>query len=138
MFAIGLTIISNVLYHIFQKMTPASVHPMLSLVVTYFTAGVICLMLLPFFTFDAGLLESLRRINWVSIALGFAIFGLELGFLLAYRSQWDLSVAGLISNTAVAVLLLPIGLLFFREKLTPLNILGVAVCVLGLILINWK
>ena len=48
-FSIGLTVISNALYHVVQKSTPGMVNPALSLAVTYAMAAVACLALLPFF-----------------------------------------------------------------------------------------
>jgi multidrug transporter EmrE-like cation transporter len=70
--------------------------------------------------------------------LGIAIIGLELGFLLAYRAGWNISLAGLVSNVIVGLVLLPVGLLLFQEKLTPLNLAGVVVCIAGLVMINWR
>jgi multidrug transporter EmrE-like cation transporter len=62
---------------------------------------------------------------------------LELGFLLAYRAGWNISLAGLVSNTTVAMLLLPVGLVLFRERLSGINAVGVVVALLGLVLMNW-
>ena len=136
--AIFLTVASTVLYHLFQKMTPGDVHPLLSLTVTYIVAALVCLVFLPLFPLKGGLLSSLRQVNWVSFALGAAIVGLEVGFLLAYRSGWQISAAGLVSNVIVSVLLIPLGLLLFHEKLTVINSMGIAACILGLVLVNWK
>src|SRR5713226_5766297 len=97
-FSITLTIISNALYHVFQKLTPTNVNPMLALAVTYITAAVICLLLLPFYPLSSNLIESLRQLNWASFALAFAIIGLELGFLLAYRAGWNISLGAIVSN----------------------------------------
>jgi multidrug transporter EmrE-like cation transporter len=77
-------------------------------------------------------------VNWASVALGVAIVGLELGFLLAYRAGWNISVAGIVSASLVALVLIPVGLTFFKEKLTPLNLLGVVLCIAGLVLVNIK
>jgi len=43
---------------------------------------------------------------------------LELGFLLAYRKVWNISVAGFLSNTLVALMLIPVGLLLFKETIS--------------------
>lgn len=137
-FAIALTVVSNVLYHIFQKLTPAQVNPMLALAGAYVVAAVVSLLLLPLFPLQAGLATELRQVNWASVGLGAAIVGLELGFLLAYRLGWNISLAGLVSNVAVALILIPIGLGLFREQLTPMNWAGLAVCLVGLVLVNWK
>ena len=136
--AIVLTIISNVFYHLVQKVTPQQANPVLSLAVSYLAAAVICIGLLAVFPLEVSWRESLGQLNWTSLVLALAIVGLEVGFLLAYRSGWNLSLAALVSNTAVALVLLPIGLQFFREKLTHVNIAGVLVTIVGLVLVNWK
>ncbi len=136
--AIALTVVSNVLYHLFQKSTPGGVNPVLALAVTYALATAISLLLLPAFPLAGGLVASLRQVNWASFGLALAIVGLELGFLLAYRAGWNLSTGGLVSNVTVAIVLLPLGLLLFREQLQPRNYLGIALCLAGLALINWK
>jgi drug/metabolite transporter (DMT)-like permease len=134
--SLGLTILANVLYHVFQKVTPGTVNPVLSLAATYGTAMVLCLALLPFFPLPGGLGAGLRGLNWVSFALALAIFGLELGFLLAYRAGWNIGIAAAVSNVSVAIVLVPVAVLAFRERLTPINLLGIAVCIVGLVLIN--
>jgi drug/metabolite transporter (DMT)-like permease len=135
--SIGITIISNTLYHIIQKLTPANAHPMLSLAATYLAATLLCLAFLPLFPLETDWIQSIRELNWTCLALGVAIVGLELGFLLAYRSGWKISTGGLVSNVSVSMLLLPVGFLFFSEKLSPTNLIGVATCILGLVLVNW-
>ncbi len=135
--AILLTIVSNVFYHLFQKVTPQQANPALSLAVSYLVAAVVCLALLPLFPLKEGLRESIRQLNWASIGLAFTLVGLELGFLLAYRAGWTISLAGLASNATVSVLLLPVGYLLFRDRLTPVNAAGVLVAIVGLVMMNW-
>ena len=134
--SILLTIISNVLYHIFLKLLPSGTHPAVSLIVAYGSALVACLLYLLLFPPAEGLLPSLRKVSWVNIALGLAIVGLELGFILAYRAGWNISLAGIVSASAVAIILLPVGLLAFKERISPINVLGVALCIGGLVLVN--
>jgi drug/metabolite transporter (DMT)-like permease len=134
--SMALTVASNGLYHIFQKLTPGTAHPVLSLAVTYLTAAVVTLALLPAFPLPGGLAASLRTLNWSSLGLAVAITGLELGFLLAYRAGWNISLGALVSNVGVTLVLIPVGLVFFREKLTATNVIGIAVCLVGLVLIN--
>ena len=136
--SIVLAIVSNVLYHIFQKLTPSDVNPLVALLVTYVAATLICLVLLPLFPSQVGFIESIKQINWASVALGLAVVGLEAGYLLAYRAKWNISLASMVGNVAMALVLIPVGLLFFREKLSPANFAGLIVCAIGLILINWK
>ncbi|HSS95384.1 MAG TPA: EamA family transporter [Terriglobales bacterium] len=136
--AIALTVFANVLYHTIQKAIPAGVNPLLSMTVTYLVAATASVVLLPFFPIQGSLGEELRKINWTSFGLGAVIIGLELGFLIAYRSGWTISLTSLVANTAVALILVPIGLLLFKEKLTPINIVGVVLALVGLILVNLR
>jgi multidrug transporter EmrE-like cation transporter len=137
-FSVGLAITSTLLYHITQKLTPADVNPALALIVTYTVSLVLCLFLLPLFPLAKDVREALGQLNWASFGLAFALVGLEVGFLLAYRSGWNISIAAIFVNVAGTLLLVPIGLLFFKERLSPVNLLGILVCILGLIMINWK
>ncbi|MEX2160429.1 MAG: EamA family transporter [Anaerolineales bacterium] len=136
--AIALTVLSNVLYHLFQKAIPANVNPLISLAVTYVVAAGATLLLLPLFPLQGALGAELRKVNWSSVGLGAVIVGLELGFLLAYRAGWNLSVASLVANTAVAILLIPFGLMLFKEQLSALNILGIVLALAGLVLVNLR
>ncbi len=137
-FSLGLAVASTALYHLFQKITPANANPALTLTVTYTTAAIICVALIPFYPLKGGLLQSFRQLNWASVGLAFAIVGLEVGFLLAYRAGWNISVAAVIANVGVTLLLVPIGLLFFKEKVSPINLIGIVVCVIGLVMVNKK
>lgn len=134
-FSISLAIFSITLYHVFQKLTSSSVNPMLALTVTFSTSTLICFVLFLLHSPGLTLKESLRQLNWASFALAFAIVGVEVGFLLAYRAGWNISLGALVSNVIVTLMLMPIGLLFFKEHISVMNILGIIVCVGGLTLI---
>ncbi|MBC8060328.1 MAG: EamA family transporter [Clostridiaceae bacterium] len=135
-FSIFLIIASNVLYNICQKSTPKSVNPFTSLLVTYLTATLLTVIAFKFNKTDKGFLDSLKELNWTSFVLGISIVGLELGYLMAYRAGWNISVGSLVANIFLAILLIPIGILFFKEGFEFNKILGVAFCFLGLLLIN--
>lgn len=137
-FSISLAILSTLLYHVTQKMTPVGANPALALIVTYATSLVLCGMLLLVFPLTTGLQAAFLQLNWASFGLAFALVGLEVGFLLAYRTGWNISLAAIFVNVAGTLLLIPIGLLFFNEKLSPVNLIGVVLCIAGLLLANWK
>lgn len=134
----SLTVLSNVLYHIFQKLTPPNVNPMAALAVTYATAMIICFALIPLYPPRTNLIESIRHLNWTSFALAIAITGLELGFLLAYRAGWNLSLAAIVSNVTVTLMMVPIGLFFFKETLSLVNFIGIVICIVGLVMVTQK
>ena len=63
---------------------------------------------------------------------------LENAYMLAYRAGWELSLLGITVNVVGSLILVTIGVVFFREKLTFTNVLGILVCIAGLVMINYK
>ncbi len=135
-FSIILIIVSNVIYNVCQKSTPQNVNPFSALLITYLTAAMLTLIASLFYKGDKGFFQSFSELNWTSVALGGAIVGLELGYLLAYRAGWNISLGSLVANIILAILLIPIGILFYKEGFAVIQIIGVAFCMVGLILIN--
>jgi len=133
----GIAAMSTVLYNLFQKLTPADANPALSLSITYIVSLAATLMLFAVYP-TASLGASFQKLNWASFALGLAIFGVEIGTLLAYRSGWPISLLGIMVNVVASVVLVSIGSIFFKEKLSLVNILGIVVCIGGLAMINFK
>jgi uncharacterized membrane protein len=136
--SILLVIISNTFYHLAQKGTPGSINPMVALTVTYGTALVISIIGLFIYPSEVGILESFKKLNWASFVLGISIIGLELGFLLAYRSGWNISLAGLYANVIVALVLIPIGIVFFKDQISVTKAVGIVLSIAGIIFISLK
>lgn len=137
-FSIVLAVAASVMYHMVLKVTPAHVNPAISLVVTYGLAMVLSLGLLTLFPLKTGIVEAFKQLNWASYALALSLVGLEAGYLLAYRAGWRISVAAIFVNATMTLLLIPVGLSLFKEKLTPVNIAGILVCAAGLVMMNWQ
>ena len=135
-FSIVMIVASNVLYNICQKSTPLKANPFSALLITYLTATVLTIIAFQFYKTDKGFFQSLKDLNWTSVALGVAIVGLELGYLMAYRAGWKISLGSLVANIILAVMLIPIGILFFKEGFGLSKILGAVFCIVGLVLIN--
>jgi drug/metabolite transporter (DMT)-like permease len=136
--SIALTILANIGYHLLQRSIRPDLNPVVSLIATYATALIACAIALPFFRGDASLGEQFGKVGWPSAVLGLAIIALELGFLLAYRAGWNISVAALYSNAAVALLLLPVGLLAFGEGMDIRKAAGLVCAFVGLMLLSAK
>ena len=60
---------------------------------------------------------------------------IELGFLLAYRTGWRISIAAVATNAAAAVVLIPVGLFVFKDHLSLRNVIGLIFCIVGLALV---
>lgn len=137
-FSISLAILSSALYHFSAKSTPANVNFAISLVVTYAVALLITILSSFFFPAPGGILIELRQLNWASFLLAVAIVGIEFGFLLVYRSGWNLGIAAVVVNVAASLILLPVAIFFFKDKISWVNALGIFVCLAGLVMLNWK
>ena len=136
---ISLVILANTVYQVCAKSTPANMNPLASLTITYLVAAATSTEM--YFLLnrqDADLLHELRQTNWAPFVLGLVIVGLEVGFIYAYRAGWQGSTASVVQSAFVAVALLFVGLLLYHEALTWNKLLGVAVCLAGLVLINLK
>jgi uncharacterized membrane protein len=133
-----LTVISNLGYHLSQRTIVPTINPLISLLVTYVIALTATLIAIPFFSVGDGgtLIAQIKSANWASYALGLAAVGLELGFLLAYRSGWKVSLAALYSNSFVTLLLIPIGVFFFHEQVGLKRAAGIMLASVGLWLIS--
>ena len=137
-FSIILAICSSALYHFTAKSTPSNVNFTVSLLVTYGVALVVVLFTFFFFPIKNGLSFELRQLNWASIGLAIAIVGIEFGFLLTYRSGWNLGIAAVLVNVVASLILVPVAIFIFKDKISWVNILGILVCLVGLVMLNWK
>lgn len=137
-FSITLAIASSALYHFSAKSTPANVNFSISLIATYAVALGIVLVTALFFPTKIGFVAELRQLNWASFLLAIAIVGIEFGFLLVYRSGWNLGIAAVLVNVVASLILVPVAIFFFRDKISWVNILGIVVCLAGLVMLNWK
>lgn len=137
-FSITLATCSSALYHFVAKSTPSNVNFTVSLLVTYAVAFAVVLLTFVFFPVKNGLAFELKQLNWASIGLAVAIVGIEFGFLLVYRSGWHLGIAAVLVNVVASLILVPVAIFLFKDKLSWVNILGIFVCLAGLVMLNWR
>jgi len=135
---LSLAIVATVGYHIVMKLTPSAANPYLSLALTY--AGVAILFAAAYLTLPGAvpLRTAFGALNWTAPALAVVIALLDIGFLMLYRSGYEVSLGALVTQSAAALLLLVIGVALFQEKLSFVNVAGIALCVGGLWLVNQR
>jgi drug/metabolite transporter (DMT)-like permease len=137
---IALVVCSNILYQIAAKSVPGDMNPFASLTVTYLVGAAFSAAL--FFTLggvipaESGLWREYAKLNWAPFLLGVVIVGLEAGFIFAYKAGWPVSTATVVQSSFLAVALLIVGGLLYREPISASKIFGVAVCLVGLWFIN--
>jgi len=68
--------------------------------------------------------------------MGLIIIGVEGGYMLMYKKGWEVSKGSLIANICIAVILVFMGVAFFHEKLNITKMIGMIICIIGIILVN--
>ena len=84
------------------------------------------------------LIAEYRKLNWVPFVFGLVLVALEVGFIYAYKAGWQVSTASVVQGAVLAVALLFVGALFYREALTWNKLVGAAICMIGLVYINYR
>lgn len=132
---IGLVVLANVFYNIITKSTPSDANAFLSLSVTYIVAAV-CSFAIYLFQGGQKLSEAFGKLNWTSCALGAVIIGLEVGYIYVYRAGWKINTASVVANITLACVLVVVGFLLYKETITIKQVIGIFVCIGGLLLIT--
>lgn len=135
---IGLVVLSNILYHICAKSVPERLNPFASLTITYAIGAIFSAIMFVVFNKNDSLFQQYGKLNWAPFALGFVIVGLEAGYIFAYKAGWQVSSASIVQSSFLAVALIFIGWLLFKEALTWNKIVGIFICLVGLVFINYK
>ena len=130
-----LAVAGMLFYHLGQKSIPKGINPFYAMIIAY-VAGIILLAVCAVtFPGNKSLVSSLKESNWAVLLVGAGAACIEVGFLLAYRFGWRISVAAVATNVAVTLMLVPIGIVIFKDHLSLRNVLGLIFCVLGLVLV---
>lgn len=133
---LGLVILSNVFYQICAKSVPDKMNPFASLTITYAIGAMASLILYFILNKGGNIIQEYRKTNWAPFILGFAIVGLEVGYIYAYKAGWAVSVAQIVQAAILAVILIFVGYMLYKEAITWNKIVGIVVCLVGLGLIN--
>lgn len=131
-----IVIASNTFYNICMKSTPNDVNPFGALMVTYAVSLIITVVIFVFMVKPENVVLELAKVNWVSVVLALALVGLEVGYVFVYRVGWQVSSASVVANIGLACVLLIVGFLLYKEDVSIRQILGILVCMVGLVLIN--
>lgn len=132
-----LIVLGLVIYQISQKSTDQNANPFVVVILAYLIGIAACVV--GYFLFprqDADLMPMMKTVVWSAMGIGLGAAAIEIGFMLAYRAGWNLSLLPVSVNVFGAVLLILIGLIAFRETLSLVKLIGVLLCLGGLVLIT--
>jgi uncharacterized membrane protein len=132
-----LVVLGMMIYQVSQKTTDANANPFVVVIMAYVIGIIACVggyFLLP--KPDVVSLPMMKTALWSALGIGLGAAAIEIGFMLAYRAGWNVNILPISVTVCGAVLLIPIGILAFRETLSLEKALGVLLCIGGLVLIT--
>ena len=133
---IAVLVVAGLFYNICAKATPDSIDPFASLTVTYLIAAIVSAIL--FFAVSKGgnILAEYKELNLSSVLLGVSVVGLEAGAIFMYKAGWPISIGQFLYSSILAVCLVFVGILIYKEQISATKIIGMLICMLGLYFIN--
>ncbi len=133
---IALAVFADVFYQVAAKSTPEGINPFASLTVTYLVGAAASAVIFFAMTKGGSLLQEWGQVNWATFLLGVAIVGLEAGSIYMYKVGWNVNTGYIVKSCFLAIALVAVGYLLYKEQITPTKVAGLAVCMTGLYLLN--
>ena len=133
---IALVVCSNVVYQICAKSLPEGMNAFASLTVTYIVGAIFSAVMYFVLNQHGNLIQEYSKLNWAPFAFGIVLVALEAGWIYAYKAGWQVSTASIVHSAFLAVALIFVGRFLYHEALTWNKLVGVAICLVGLVFIN--
>lgn len=126
-----LTIAGGVVYHLSAKSLPKDLSPALVLIGAYTAALIACVVAYLVVPANNSGVPLARAIHPAIVAVGLGAAMIEFGYVLTYRAGWPVSIASVLINSIVAVVLVVAGITMFNEGISTPRIVGIALCLAG-------
>ncbi len=127
---------SNLAYTVTAKVTPTDVDTFASVSLTYCVCIVYALTMFFITSKNKNYVKEVKKANWTAPALGACLVCLELSTILLFRVGWDLSVSMLLAYVILAVVLVVLGRVLYKETLTAKRVVGIAISLVGVLLVG--
>lgn len=135
---IALVLLSNTAYQICTKSVPGNASPFAALTLTYIVGAIFSTVMHLIIHPTASLIKEFAKMNWAPYVLGLVIVGLEVGWIYAYKVGWQVSTGSIVQSAFLAVILIVVGLFLYHEPITWNKLVGIGICLVGLVFINMK
>ena len=135
-FPILIIIAGGLLYQFSQKSIAKGINAYFAIIIAYLAGILLCLLCNLIYPAEGSLTEAFKKSNWAVYGIGVGAVLVEVGFLIAYRQGWKISLTSMLVNMVISVVLIPTGVLLYKEKISGWNALGIAFYFAGLILIS--
>jgi drug/metabolite transporter (DMT)-like permease len=115
---------------------PDKINAQAGLTAVYIIAAIVSVIIFFVTNETKDFFKEVKKVNWAIFVLAVGCTGIDLGYILLFRAGWDISIGSLVCNIALAILLIFVGILFYREKITKYHLAGISMCLIGLTLIS--
>ena len=133
---IGLALVGHIIYQISAKSIPGNMDPYAAVFFNYVIAAAAAFLLWMLVGQDKSLGMQLGKMNWAPVTMALGITAVEVASVFMYKLGWNISIASTVGNIALAVVLVFVGALVYKEVLTINHLIGIGLCVAGLIVMN--
>jgi drug/metabolite transporter (DMT)-like permease len=128
-------VVSQIIYDVSSKSIDEELNAYAGTTIIYSILAIFYFLIFVIFTPDASVGAQLSQVNWAVVTFALGSIGLESGYIFLYRAGWNISLGGMVCNILLAVCMLGVGLLIYRETVTLIQCIGVLLCFAGLILV---
>lgn len=133
----AVAIVGFALYHLCQKELPPGANAAAVYVIAYVVgAGIAAVMLFTLFRPAGSVGGAFDALGWPAYVLAVAVILVDVGLLYMYRAGWPISLAPVFLSVASSVVLVLIGILRYGERISLVNGVGLALCLVGLVLLT--
>ena len=130
---IGLLLVAHTFYQVSAKSVPEAMDPFAAVFFNYVVAACAAFVLWMVMGQEKNLAVQLGKMNWAPVVMGLTITAVEVASVFMYKLGWNISVGTTIVNIALAVVLAVIGVMFYKEVLTTQQLMGIGLCIAGVI-----
>lgn len=130
---IGLLLVAHTFYQVSAKSVPEAMDPFAAVFINYVVAACAAFVLWMVMGQEKNLVVQLGKLNWAPVVMGLTITAVEVASVFMYKLGWNISVGTTIVNIALAVVLAVIGVMFYKEVLTMQQLVGIGLCIAGVI-----
>jgi drug/metabolite transporter (DMT)-like permease len=128
-------VVSQIIYDVSAKSINEDINAYAGITIIYSILAIFYFLIFVIFSPEASAAAELSKVNWAVATFALGSIGLESGYIFLYRAGWNISLGGMICNILLAMCMLCVGLLMFRETVTLIQWLGVLLCFAGLVLV---
>lgn len=130
---IGLFLVAHTVYQVSAKSVPEAMEPFAAVFFNYVVAACAAFILWMVMGQEKNLAVQLGKMNWAPVVMGLTITAVEVASVFMYKLGWNISVGTTIVNIALAVVLAVIGVMFYKEVLMMQQLMGIGLCIAGVI-----